>query len=350
MRDVQETMNIRLKEIAATCGVSINTASNILNRGLHDRYSTAVRERVLAEAHLHNYRPLRAAQSMRHRKTHVVGFVAQNFAPEGVLRNYKVHPFLVGMNHCVTRRDYHVGLVELNEVEPAHDRAPLAFREQFFDGLVIHYGLSEQARHQVEQLRIPVLWWDSGHFDATGCIYRDEAQVGRLAAQKLLELGHQRIAFLWIKPLWETYLRRPETLHYSFVQRFESYRDTMRQNGLEEMVVLGMNVGEIAEQMQRLAPTALISFGTDEMMPVVQAACRLGWCVPRDLSLAACDIEARLSPQEMSLGGVLYDRYDAGQKAGAMLLQMLEQPDEPVAGVKLSNTFRAGDTIAPLIR
>ncbi|MBV9863803.1 MAG: LacI family DNA-binding transcriptional regulator [Abitibacteriaceae bacterium] len=336
-----------IKDVAAASGVSFYTVSDILNRGREHLYRPETRARVLQAAQALNYRPHRAAQSMRSKKTREIGFVASNFSANGTLANYSVYPFLVGMSHRLIKDGYHVSLVELEEVEvQTSNEWPPVLQEHLFDGLVIHYGLSSQTMHLMPQLDLPVVWWDSGLFEPHSCIFRDEAEVGRVVTQRLIELGHQRIAMMVGQQGWESY-SAGQWVHYSYAQRYESYVAEMQAQGLKEAIIKGYEVPSVAEQIQQTQATAIIMAGVNTLSLVSEAAHLLGKRIPHDLSVATLDREARVPLHGMiEIGGMLYDRYETGQQAAAMLLEALAQADQPPPSLKLSGQWTMGRTIA----
>ncbi|MBL8995596.1 MAG: LacI family DNA-binding transcriptional regulator, partial [Spirochaetia bacterium] len=71
-------MAIGIKEIAKKVGLSYNTISNILNRGMADLYRPETREQVIRAAAEAGYKVNRSAQTMRSQKTKIIGFAATN--------------------------------------------------------------------------------------------------------------------------------------------------------------------------------------------------------------------------------------------------------------------------------
>ena len=165
-------MPIGIKDIAERLGLSANTVSNILNRGLAGKYSAATREKVTQTAEKLGYRPDRAAQNMRSGKSRMIAFAAVNATRGGQLENYVIHPFLAGLSAGLIKRGYHLSLVELSEL---HDgdalELPPILKERFFDGLVVHYGAPDRLAEWAERTRMPVLWWDCRPGEAHGALH-----------------------------------------------------------------------------------------------------------------------------------------------------------------------------------
>ncbi|HYF49829.1 MAG TPA: LacI family DNA-binding transcriptional regulator [Planctomycetota bacterium] len=337
-------MGVGLKEIAKAAGVSVHTVSDILNRGREGLYRPETRERVLEISRKLHYRPNRAAQSMRSRKNRIVGFLTIDLAGDGTVENPIIYPFLVGTSHHLTRQGYHVGLLELDEIETSNGaELPPVLQERFFDGLLIHYGLPQRYASKMD---IPVVWWDSGVFEKHGCIYRDEAEIGRILTRSLIAMGHKRIAFLLGNPQTE-YKEAGRPLHFSFMKRYEAYLAEMQANGLTAATVAGQDIASIAAQMKQVNATAIIVYTTGELSYLQIAAQMLNLRIPQDLSVAACDFEAHARIIGVKCGGMSYDRFDAGKKAAQMLYQMIENPAEKVPSITLLGEFHPRDTVLP---
>lgn len=340
-----------LREVARLANVSDTSVSFVLRgRSGELGLSPALQSRVRDAALTLGYRPHRAAAALRQQRTQVIGFVAPNAADGGaVLQNYNVHPFVVGLSHRLVRDQYHIAYLEVGEFEPGGSTAvPDALRERFFDALVVHHGVSAGARAVFQGAGIPILWWDSGVFEAANCIYRDETGVARDLTRRLIGLGHRRIAFMVGRTGWERY-RRGEPTHYSYAQRYESYCAEMAVHGLGHLEIVGYEVASVAAQLKRQRITAVLTQGAGSTAPLFMEAARMmGRRIPDDLSLAALDIEARLPPMPLPMAGMTYDRYAAGGQAAGMLLEMLRRPDRQVPSVKLGGEFREGATLGPV--
>ena len=337
-------MPIGLKDIARTAGVSVGTVSDILNRGRESLYSRETRDKVVALSQQYQYRPQHSARAMRSNKTRVVGFAAANFSPDGLLDNYPTYSFVVGLNHRLSADGYHVGMVELAELEgSACQPLPLSLRERFFDALVIHYGLSDRAARFAENLGLPLVWWDAGMFEPRGCMYRDEKEVTEEVLHRLLDLGHRRIAYTVGDRGWKSYTAG-EPQHYSYLHRLDAYRGVMKAPGLAEMLLIGYDPVLCAEQLARYRATAVVVLGSDTSV-VAEPARRLGWSIPGDISIVSLDMERRVPRHGLQMAGMFYDRYEAGRQAGDMVLSMLANDGESPPSVKLKGQFEPGQTL-----
>ncbi len=337
-----------LKDIAARVGVSVMTVSNVLRSrdpGARSVFSEDTRQRVLEAARELGYVPNRAARAMRTKRTGVVGFVEANFSADtGKVENYMVHPFLVGLNHVLAPTERHVALIELDELELQKGRVPATLRERFFDALVVHYGLTPPTLAVLEQFKIPLVYWDSGIFAENNCVYRDEFAVGRTLAERLVGLGHKRIAFyLGSGSNWDRY-QKGEYVHYSFVRRYEGYAAAMKAHRLRVAFLRGYDPRQLARQIDDGGITACLT--SEHYLTHLRALALLGKTVPEDFSFLACDVESGVVNRVAS-GGALYNRYEAGRTAGRLIVERLSGDGAPVPSAVLPVEISDGWTAGP---
>jgi DNA-binding LacI/PurR family transcriptional regulator len=348
---------VTIKDIANDCGVGITTVSNILNNRLVNRYGDETRRRVLEAARIARYRPNRTAQAMRAQRTQVITFMASNIEPDGSLHNFHTSPFIVGMSHFLTKVNYHVGLIELTEmeIEPEQDASaeslPRAVRDCYFDGMVVNWGLSQAGTELVLKLNLPIIWWDTSYLAETDCIRRDERAVARTLTERLIDLGHRRICVAWHGPLWDIHqlpVKDRPIVHFCTQERYDGYCDAMKAAGLEPMSTTTFEGSEMVRQMSKIRPTAVITSTWYDNYYVMNALSHLGLRVPEDVSIATCDVEARFKHPVAQPGGVTYDRYALGQTAAEMILTKIEGHDHHVPSIFVTGKFIIGETIARL--
>jgi DNA-binding LacI/PurR family transcriptional regulator len=282
---------------------------------------------------------------MRSSKPGIVGFATVNTTPDGMLDNHGIYPFLVGLSKRLVEAGHHVGMVELAEIEPSQPTAPQILRESFYSALVVHYGLTAPAADVARTLGLPLIWWDSGVFEPYGCIYRDEAAASRELAERLIGLGHERIAYMAGETGWLRY-KAGLPVHYSYAQRYEAYRAALAAHGLPDRAIVGYDPDALAAQLSEFGASALVIQGANVSV-IHEALGRLGWRIGVNLAVATLDREPRIRQGGPVIGGMLYDRFAAGQTAAEMVLATLAEPGQPVSSVTLKPQFDLGQTMAP---
>ena len=116
MKTTRRVKRPTLKQLAEAAGVSIGTASNILNNKA-DLHSPETVERVLTVARQLGYRPNRVARSLAARRTHTIGIVME---PQHAIftRNHYATAVLDGVVEALAPRNYHLKIITLNDLDP----------------------------------------------------------------------------------------------------------------------------------------------------------------------------------------------------------------------------------------
>ncbi len=339
---------VNLRQISEACGLSINAVSEILNRGKAERYRPETVERVRSAAERLKYIPHRVAQSMRSHRSRVVGFVTENASQ---VRDSLYHPslysFIVGLSHALIDAGRHLAVLDVFELDSDHaDARSRLLDEVFFDGMVVHQGRLSDPRGLERRLGVPVVWYDMQSGGPLRHVRRDEERVGRELAAALLALGHRRIGNVLpghvasAAPAFDGY-------HYSVGDRLRGFAAGLRAGGVEPVVTIpSCAPAVIAEAVIRHDLTAITTQGTNEFLALVQAACLVGRQIPGSLSLAAFDVDDRRGYDGVVPGGMRYDRYAAGQRSGAMLNSLLDDPLSPAETVLVGGDFAVGTTVA----
>ncbi len=313
--------------------------------------SDEVRQRIVQAASELNYRSSRSTRMLRAGRTNVIGFVSTNYMPKtGKVANHLTYPFMVGLNHRLIEDDFHTVLVELSELEAKSEKLlPGALRERFFDGLVVHFGLSPRALELIRACGIPTVYLDSGVVEPERCIHRDGFKVGQTAAEMLLQLGHRRIAYFMTAGHWHLFTEARHVIdHHSFVSRTEGYEAALKARGLEPLYLVAQPTPlAMARRMKEEGITAVIFGGGDRVPgPLVQAMILAGLRMPEDISMLSCDVETRAGATVFEMGGILYDRFLAGYAAAGQILRLVHDPRATVPSQSLPVEGRLGSTIA----
>ncbi|RMD76115.1 MAG: LacI family transcriptional regulator [Lentisphaerae bacterium] len=334
-----------LKEIAKACGYSVNTVSDILNRGNARLYREETINKVREVAREMNYRPNRAAQAVRKQRMGTIAFLAPNCLNGTELTNYLIYPFLVGANHFLITRKFHLLLMEIDEFPAKQAASPLD--EAFADGFIVHFGIPQYICEEIIRTGIPTVWWDSNTMQPMNCINRNEYEVGYRITRELLDLGHRRIAFYGYE-LEDDPITNPGC-HYSSRDRYRGYCHAMEEAGLPVLVIERTDVEGIRRNLLAQRPTAVITLGSSPHCgpaEIAHAAATIGLKVPDQLSIASCDLEARIRPAVFQIGGMTYDRFQTGWEAAQMLFEIIGNNGKPTSSRSFSGEFRLGHTIA----
>jgi LacI family transcriptional regulator len=181
---------VTIRDVAEQAGVSLGTASNVLNRP--DRVAPATRERVLEVIERLGFVRSSAAHQMRSGNSRCFGAVvldaANPFATETVR----------GLEDVVHEHGCAVYVCSTDGSPDREERYLRLLEEQRVQGILITPA-TRSIRH-LQTLRdrgTLVVLLDRRSADGDLCsVSVDHAHGGELAARHLFELGHRRIAFI----------------------------------------------------------------------------------------------------------------------------------------------------------
>jgi LacI family transcriptional regulator len=335
--------SITLREVASEAGVSVSTASRVLNQ--QPFVSADVRERVLLASERLGYRPDVAARAMRTGTTGAVGLVVSDisnplFASIARAADDVLHP-----------RGFAL-MVANSANDPAHEAELIAaLRQRRLDGLMI----------AVADEGAPALAERVGSFGAAVLLDRevpharadsalsDHAAGFASALQHLAGLGHRRVALIA-----GTRLQRGSRV------RIATYHEESARLGLERDPAL-LREGELAEQDGYHAvreilsldnpPTAIIAGNNQLFAGMFKALHDLRVRIPQDLSVVACEETELTALHIPQLDVVRRDVEELGAQAASLLLKRIDAPRRRRQQVVLPTTFEArGSTAVPSAR
>ena len=183
-------MAVTGKDIARELGISQPTVSRILNGREDARVSDETRARVFEAAQRLGYRPNAIARSLKHGRTHCVGF---HSLYDYDARNDFLSSLLGGLQRACAA--HHLSLMLL----PAwHDQSAqeiaLEMHDGRIDGLFLHTGPSDRIVEQVQQASLPVVALADIIPGVTSVAF-DNAMGMRLLIEHLRGRGYRRFVF-----------------------------------------------------------------------------------------------------------------------------------------------------------
>ena len=276
-----------IKEIAQEAGISVGTVSNVLNDP--SVVSKETLERVLEVMHKHDYRPSAIARSLATGRTGTYGLIVSSI----------LNPFTGGLVQGASEaaRDLGCGLLMTPAAHDGRD-VPTHFDtliHQWVDGIFLaSQPLASETYRQLEFGSTPVVImdavFDNGHQEMDniiGLVGFDWEQAGYLAAKHLIDLGHQRIAYVGgIRGRSSTVLRE-NGVKRAFVEAGLPYDPCLRVEG-NYLVESGFQCSlELLERPD--PPTALVMANDMMALGAYQAAAQLGLSIPEDVSVVGID-------------------------------------------------------------
>ena len=325
-----------IARVAALAGVGVGTVSRVLNDS--GAVSPGTRRRVQEAIDALDYEPNAAARALSTGRTLALGVVAPFATRPSVVERLR------GIARRISESGYQLVLLDVDR--PEHFEGALrsvAVRGRFDGLLVISLPLPESSIARMRSAGIPLVLVDRREPGLAGVHIDDEAG-GRLAAEHLLALGHERIAFLGDL----------EVNAYGFdssARRRAGFEAALRDAGVEvlpEYVVTGPHGRPTARAMaaQLLAlptpPTAIFAASDDQAVGVLDAADAVGVAVPEELSVVGFD-DVEIA-RDVGLTTVAQPLEESGVRGVELLLHALE--DWPAHAEELPCELVVRDTSA----
>jgi len=330
---------VKLKDIAAATGVHEMTVSRALRNVGRMRQET--RQRVLDVARQLGYRPHAAAAAMRTGRT---GCIAMITGP--LLHGSQLAPndMAVLIEAVAGYGGYLAHAAISGDVDISNAGTfPRLLSRRMAEGVLLNYTHDEPPRLDdfLRHNGLPAVWMNRKRHCNT--VYPDDFGAARKVTERLLALGHRRIAFVRLRRADETH---PRAEHYSVADRLAGYESAMRHAGLQPDGLLfahGWDQWNAPKEsrLQSLAkvfcdparrPTAVIAHGDGPiLMGLLQ---QLGVQVPEDVTLVSFSGYFSHAAEQM-LSGVPVPFEAMGRRTVEMLFQMIESGKQEAPAICL---------------
>ncbi len=315
----QSPANVTINDVASHAGVGKGTVSRVLNGG--GNVSAATRSRVEAAIADLGYAPSYAAQSLaRGRLATVVVVVPFVTHPSAVTR---VQGIIEGLRPSGTP----VSILDVETPEHARGQFLMLLGSLRPEGvIVVSLTPDGDVRRRLLEADFPVVWIDAkvqGHVS----LFIDNAEGGRLAADHLLSLGHEAIAFIG-----------DDEAHSGFgftsaAERLRGVTSALAERGLElRNCLTGPHSKDVARELAvqlltgRDRPTGIVTTSDTQAVGVLAAARELGIDVPGELSVVGFD-DVEIA-ESAGLTTIRQPIAESGRRA-AQLITSLAGGDKP---------------------
>jgi LacI family transcriptional regulator len=304
--------------VAERAGVAISTVSRVLNDG---QVSAATKTSVLAAISDLGYRPRASARALASGPKGALGMVIPYFThPSAVER-------LRGALEAMATTEHE--LILCNVADPAQRDEYLGRRAPLdrVDGLLIVSLVPHDS--EVEAMAgagVPAVLVDAEHPQLPRIVI-DDVYGGQLATRHLLELGHERIAFVGDTT-------DPRFGFASSERRWSGYRHALTQAGIRSPRTLrrvGPHGRATAHRLTRellslsVPPTAIFAASDLQALGVLEAATVEGFKVPDDLSVVGFDdVEVA---QYVGLTTISQSLHESGKRGVERLLDVVRDRD-----------------------
>lgn len=311
------------KDVAQRAGVSRSTVSYVLNdqTQLKVPISDETRQRVMQAIDDLGYEPDARAQSLRRGNSKIVGVIIP------VIQNPFFWQILSGISDALQESGYSLHLSHNPQNPEQGANAVRELARQRVDGFVLLAAVKYMFPDLTDYLRkagqpVVEITASKAEFDH---VIHGYSSGTRALMEHLLDLGHQRIGFIY-----------GVTQEVQGSDRLFTYRQTLEEAGLSGNKVYEVHCGDQLQDAYESAysllnrpdrPTALLVINDMLAIAVMRAASDLGLSIPHDLSVAGFDDISFSSYTIPRLTTVSGKAEESGRDAVRLLLNRFAEPE-----------------------
>lgn len=312
---------VTIADIARQAGVSPGAVSFALNG--RPGVSEETRQRILAIADQHEWRPSSTARALVGSRAGVVGFAVNR--PARTLGTEAFFTDLIaGAQSSLAQHRIGLQLVVVPDIGEELDTYRRWRRSNQVDGvLMLDPRVDDPRPALLRSLALPgiVLGGSPSGPDDSATIWLDDAQAAHTVFDYLVGLGHRHIVYLSGPADFEHVRLRSEVLA------------GLSERGVTgETIITDYSPGEVAATMRTLLsrtdrPTAVV-FDNDVMaIAGLRVSQEMGVAVPARLSLASFDDSVVTGLMHPSITCLTRDTFGFGEKAAEYLLDVIESEE-----------------------
>ncbi|HEV2988510.1 MAG TPA: LacI family DNA-binding transcriptional regulator [Candidatus Angelobacter sp.] len=325
MRKSKEAPNthkpVGLKDLSRYLGLSTATISTVLNgTPAAAEIPAATQERILAAAEKFNYRPNALARSLRGMRSHTVGVLVPEISEGyGAL-------VLAAVGDYLLSKGYFFFVATHRRKPELLEEYPQMLRQRSVEGFIV----IDTALEKPLPLPTVVISGHRNHEGITNIVLNHD-RAAHLALEHLVQLGHERIAFIQGQPFsadsetrWKAIERAAESLG------LEIQEELIVQLEIDTFSpYVGYPV--VRRLLQRTRDfTALFAYNDLSAIGALRALRDSGLRVPEDVSVVGFDDINSAAFQIPSLTTVRQPLDKMGALAGEILLQRIQGGENPV--------------------
>lgn len=310
---------VTIDDVARRAGVSKSSVSRVLN-GNFKYMSEDLKQRILAVVEELNYTPNSIAQSLKKKKSQVIGIILAD------ITNPLWLEVLKGVQDECRRSGYGLMVSSSNEDPVIESDNVHLYRSRQVDGLIVNTaGSNTDLYKELLNEKFPFVLLDRLIEGVeTDAVVVNSIHGAKQAVQYLFDQGHRRVAIV----LHTLGSRSPR------IERLEGYKIAHIENNIsidESLIkICDPKDDSISKAMEDLLsmtdrPTAI--FATSEVvnLEVLKGVQKSGLTVPRDVSIMGYDDFPWIPLLNPPLSTVAQPAYEMGVKAVSLLISNLNR-------------------------
>lgn len=319
---------MNISEIAKLAGVSKAAVSRYLNDGYLSEEKKQAIAKVIAET---GYRPMIQAQSLRTRKTQIIGVVLPK------INSFSISTILAGIESVLEKQGFQILLADSHNDPERELECLRLFAHQRVDGVILIATVLTAAHRALLRRMGPVVVVGQ-RLRGCNCVYHDDYNAFYEMTKLVLAKGCQRLGYIGA-------LQKDVAVG---AERSRAWADALAAAGMADQaqhtVIAEFSIASGREKARELwekfGPLDGVICATDSMaVGALQALRELGVRVPEQTLLTgqgASNISEATTP---TITTIRYFYEESGTSAARLLLEQLETPDLPAKEIKLGYTL-----------
>jgi DNA-binding LacI/PurR family transcriptional regulator len=303
-----------IRDVAKEAGVGIGTVSRVINGS--PAVSKATRQKVLKAIETLDFSPNLVARQLSLGKTQTIGVIVPYFTNPSVVERLR------GVVSVIAASNYDLVLFDVETVARRQACLRDVPRSRQVDGLlIVSLELTNQEVENLDRAAIPTVLVDARHPDLNQVVV-DNVEGGYTATKHLIDLGHQRIAYLsdylsdpFNSPVRDRFIGYTMALEEAEINFRPDYHLQAR-HGRDEARKMTHNLLDLPDP-----PTAIFAYSDTQAIGVIEAARERALNIPADLSVIGFDdIEAA---EYLNITTIRQALFDSGVKGSKLLLETM---------------------------
>ncbi|MBM7586490.1 DNA-binding LacI/PurR family transcriptional regulator [Bacillus pakistanensis] len=321
-------MAVTIKDVAKLANVAPSTVSRVIAN--NSRISEKTKQKVREAMNQLGYHPNFIARSLANQSTQVLGLVLPGSADK-FFQNPFFPTVLRGLSEGAHEKQYALQMTTGQSDEEIYDGIVQMVQGGRVDGVVLLYSkVEDKVMMYLRERGFPFVMIGKPfkYSEEITHVDNDNYRATKGATDYLLNLGHQRIAFIG-----------GDLNLVVTVERLLGYEKSLRDAGIElvnEYVIheefLQEGGKEAVKELMQLAqpPTAMVVADDLMALGVLNTLHEMEISVPDDISIVSFNNVLLSEMSRPPLTSVDINIFDLGYQAAKSLIQKIEDPKDPI--------------------
>lgn len=347
----EQKKQITSADVAMLAGVHKASVSRALNGGRN--VSKQTKQRVLDAVKMLNYRPSSAARMLSRQEHEAIGLLTEI---ESESMSSYGSTLVQGISKSLTEKGYRLAIsaVHWGSTAESIQNLPL-FRTASIDGIIFDaHRLEGNLDSLVANLGISAVFVNPINPRSFNTVMPDDVHVAKTATEYLIHYGHKNIA----------YVPCTSTTHCSQPNRMRGYMDALAGASLIPQPFCRIpnvekTVGsvyltfpesssclELRNYLKNNEVTGFVTYGVFEAIWLVSSLLQLGFKVPHDVSVIACDFDPVMQFLSVPVTGIYLDRVEMGMIAAEMLIEKKSNGNASIPSIFVKGKLKEGSSVS----